>query len=80
MPLKPPDLPIIRRGRPKIDGKTFNVIFPNELSSRIEEYRNWVKNKTGCYPKFSEAVRGLVDKSLNELGITNESPLDEEDS
>lgn len=45
-------------------GITRAILFPQKLYSSINEYRTYVKNKTGFYPKFSESVRLLLKEAL----------------
>ncbi len=79
MPLKPPTEPIVRRGRPSIPGLSRSILFDQSLFDRIQEYRTFVKNKTGIHPNFTLAVRSLINKGLIEIGIPEDEPEDDEE-
>lgn len=60
-------------------GITVAIIFPKKLYSSINEYRTFVKNKTGFHPKVSDTVRLLVKEALIARNAY-ESESDDEDS
>lgn len=61
-------------------GANRQIRFTDELWDRIEEYRLYVKNKTGVDITSSQAIRALIDSALSGKGITNESQSAKKDS
>ena len=55
----------------------FQIRLPKPLVSRIDEYREYLKHKTGFYPSFSEVIRNLLSKALTDLGIPEEEEENE---
>jgi hypothetical protein len=47
----------------------FQIRISKSTVERVDEYRLFLKNKTGFYPSFSETIRNLVDHALTHLGI-----------
>ncbi len=78
MPLTPPKEPIIRPGRPKIEGYHVHVLIPDSLYKRIEEYRQYTKNKVGARLGLSLAIKTLLDIGLEKIGIPENESSDDE--
>ena len=61
-------------------GANRQIRFTDELWDRIEEYREYVRNKTGVDITSSQAIRALIDCALSTKGISNEHKPPEKDS
>ena len=76
-------MPIINKTVKLGRAPNFQIRLPATTVERVDEYREFLRNRHGFYPSFNECIRGLVDRALTNLGIgikADEPKSNEEDS